>query len=173
MWNPRYKSYIGVLVIQISWRFVAVGVLVLCCFLTHSLVPIFLWSSIRFNTLRPRRNVRHFANDIFKCFFLNENVWISINIWPKFVPKGRIHNIPALVQIMARQRPGDKPLLEPMLVNLQTNMYVTGPQRLNDMHSDNHSLKSIRSSSLNMSLLFNHCHRFGCSSSPVPHTTAN
>ena len=27
------------------------------------------------NTLRPRQNVHHFA-DIFKCIFLNENVWI-------------------------------------------------------------------------------------------------
>ena len=37
--------------------------------------------------------------------FFNENVWISIEI--KFVPKGRINNIPALVQIMAWRRPGD------------------------------------------------------------------
>ena len=27
-----------------------------------------------FNSLRPRQNGRHFANDIFKCIFLNENV---------------------------------------------------------------------------------------------------
>ena len=25
------------------------------------------------NTLRPRQNGRHFADDIFKCIFLNEN----------------------------------------------------------------------------------------------------
>ena len=31
----------------------------------------------------------------------------------KFVPKGPINNIPALVQIMAWRRPGDKPLSEP------------------------------------------------------------
>ena len=30
-----------------------------------------------FNTLRPRRN-EHFADDIFKRIFFNENVWISI-----------------------------------------------------------------------------------------------
>ena len=39
------------------------------------------------------------ADNIFKCIFLNENVWISINISLKFVPKGPINNIPALVQI--------------------------------------------------------------------------
>ena len=31
------------------------------------------------NTLRPRQNGRHFAEDIFKCIFLNENVWIVLN----------------------------------------------------------------------------------------------
>ena len=66
-----------------------------------------------FNTLRPTQNGRHFADGIFKCFFLNENVWISIDILLKFVPKGPINNIPALVQIMAWRRPGDKPLLYP------------------------------------------------------------
>ena len=69
-----------------------------------------------FNTLRPRQNGRHFPDAILKCIFLNENVWISIKISPKFVPKGPINNIPALVQIMAWRRPGDKPLSEPMLV---------------------------------------------------------
>ena len=31
-----------------------------------------------FNTLRPRQNGRHFADDIFKCIFLIENAWIPI-----------------------------------------------------------------------------------------------
>ena len=39
-----------------------------------------------FNTLRPRQNGRHFADDIFKWIFLNENVWIPIEISLKFVP---------------------------------------------------------------------------------------
>ena len=34
---------------------------------------------------------------IFKCIFLNENMWISIKISLKFGPKGSINNIPALV----------------------------------------------------------------------------
>ena len=49
------------------------------------------------NTLRPRQNGRHFPDDILKCIFLNENVLISIKISLKFVPKGQINNIPALV----------------------------------------------------------------------------
>ena len=30
------------------------------------------------NTMRPRRNGQHFADDIFKRIFFSENVWISI-----------------------------------------------------------------------------------------------
>ena len=81
-----------------------------------------------FNTLGPRQNGRHFADDIFKCIFLNENVLISIKISLKVVPKGLISNIPALVQIMAWRRPGDKPLSEPMIVRLATHICVTRPQ---------------------------------------------
>ena len=81
-----------------------------------------------FNTLKPRQNGRHFADDILKCIFLNENVWISLKILLKFVPKGPIKNIPALVQIMAQCRPGDKPLSEPMMVTLLMHICVTRPQ---------------------------------------------
>ena len=80
------------------------------------------------NTLRSRQNGRHFADDIFKCIFLNENVSISIKISLKFVRKGPMDNIPALVQIMAWRRLGDKPLYEPMLVSLLTHTCVTRPQ---------------------------------------------
>ena len=85
------------------------------------------------NTLRPRQNGRHFADDIFKCIFENENEWISSRISLKFVPKVRITIIPALVQIMAWRRPGDKPLSEPMMVSLLTHIYVTRPQWVNSL----------------------------------------
>ena len=80
------------------------------------------------NTLRPRQNGRHFPDDIFKWVFLNENVWILINISLKFVPRGPINNIPTLVQVMAWRRPGNKPLSEPMIVRLPTHICVTRPQ---------------------------------------------
>ena len=83
------------------------------------------------NTLRPRQNGRHFPDDIFKCIFLNENVWISLKITLKFLPKDPINNIPGLVQIMAWRRPGDKPLSEPMMVSLLTRICVTRPQWVN------------------------------------------
>ena len=57
----------------------------------------------------------NFADNIFKYIFFNENVWVSIKISLKFVRKGPINNMPALVQIMAWRRPGDKPLSDPMM----------------------------------------------------------
>ena len=83
------------------------------------------------NSLRPRQNGRYFADEIFKCIFLNENVWIPIKISLKFVSKVPINDIPALVQIMAWRRPGDKPLSEPMMVSLLTHICVTRPQWVN------------------------------------------
>ena len=92
---------------------------VMCC----------LWMPI--NTLRPRQNGHHFADNTFKLIFVNENVRILINISPKFVPRGPINNIPTLVQIMAWHRPGDKPLSEPIMVRLPTHICVTQPQWVN------------------------------------------
>ena len=95
------------------------------------------WSAtvFLFNTLRPRQDGRHFLDDIFTCIFLNENEWHSIKISLEFVPKIPINNIPALVQIMAWSRPGDKPLSEPMMVVLPTHICVTRPQWINALAS--------------------------------------
>ena len=83
------------------------------------------------NTLRPRQDGHYFADDVLKCIFLNENVWISPKISLKFVPNGPINKIPALDQIMAWRRPGDKPLSEPMLVFVPTHICGTRPQWVN------------------------------------------
>ena len=53
-----------------------------------------IWKDV--NTFRLRQNGRRFADDTFKCIFLNENVRISIEISLKFIPKGPINNIQAL-----------------------------------------------------------------------------
>ena len=86
-----------------------------------------------FNILRPRQNGRHFADDFFIYTLLSEDVWISQN----FVPNGPINNIPALIQIMACRRPGDKPLSEPMMVSLLTHKRVTRPQWVNHFSCSN------------------------------------
>ena len=51
-----------------------------------------LQTSLKVKTLGPRQN-----GDIFYYIFLNENVWILIKILLKFVSKGPINNIPALI----------------------------------------------------------------------------
>ena len=101
------------------------------------------------NTLRPRQNGHHFADDILKRIFFNENVWISIKISLKFVPTGRINNIPALVQILAWRRSGDKPLSEPMMVSLLTHICVTRPQWVNVDQCLWHHMVSIARIELN------------------------
>ena len=94
----------------------------------HWTTYMYIWTVFCINTLRPRQNGRHFADDMFKCIFLNENVWIPIEISLKCVPKVPINNIPSLVQIMAWRRSGDKSLSEPMMDSLLTHICVTRPQ---------------------------------------------
>ena len=108
--------------------------------------PIRLFVLYYFNSLRPRLNGSPFADDIFKCIFLNENKWILPRISLKFVPKVRINNIPALVQIMAWRRPGDKALSEPMMVSLLTHICVTGPQWVNRLSFVSLPVHNVQSS---------------------------
>ena len=93
------------------------------------------------NTLRPRQNGRLFADDIFKCIFLDENVWISIKISLKFVQKCPINDILALIYIIAWCRPSSKSLSDPMMVSLLTHICIIQPEwvytRLSLLHNDN------------------------------------
>ena len=57
-------------------------------------------------------------DNIFKAFSWYENVQISTNISPKFVPYGPVDYNRAVVQIMAWRQPGNKPLSQPMMVSL-------------------------------------------------------
>ena len=56
------------------------------------------------------------TDDFFKCISLNENDKTPIQIPLKFVPRSPIDNKPALVQVMAWRRTGDKPIPEPMMI---------------------------------------------------------
>ena len=86
-----------------------------------------LWRILRFDVscvvshhrLRLRQNRRRFADNNFKCIFLNENIQTLINMSLKSIPKGRINTILALVST--------KPLSEPMMISLRTHICVTGP----------------------------------------------
>ena len=56
------------------------------------------------------------ADDNFRCIFLNEDDRIPIWISLKFVAMSPIDNKPALVQVTAWRRKGDKPLPGPILI---------------------------------------------------------
>ena len=71
----------------------------------------------------PGQNGRHFANDNFRCIFVNETFCIFHKFSLKFVPGGVIDNNPVLAYIVAWRRIGDKPLSEPMLTRF-TDAYM-------------------------------------------------
>ena len=79
------------------------------------------------NRDKPWQNGGHFPDDICKCIFFKGNIQILVKISLKFVHGGPINNIPALFQIKAWHRPGDKPLYEPVMVSL-LHLCVTQPQ---------------------------------------------
>ena len=74
------------------------------------------WGRDKIDTSSGRHFQMHFE---WKC--MN---FVKISL--KFVP-----NIPAFVQIMARSRPGDKPLSQPIVVSLPTHKFITRPQWVN------------------------------------------
>ena len=88
----------------------------------------------------------------FKCIFLKENAWIDIS--QKFLPKGQMNNISALVQMMGWHQPGDKPLSEMMMVILLMHICVTQPQCVRLIHG------AFPSSQWNISCLLGQVH--GC-----------
>ena len=73
--------------------------------------------------LPPWTKCRPFGDDVFKCIFLNENVWILIKISLKFDAMGLVDNKWALVQEMAWRRSCDESLSEPMLTQF-TDAYM-------------------------------------------------
>ena len=81
-----------------------------------------------FNTLRLRQDGRYFCRRHLQMHFLNENVGFSLKISLMFVPEVRIHNILALVRIMACCLVATKPLSKPMMVSLLTHICITRPQ---------------------------------------------
>ena len=102
----------------------------------HEMMMSKIWGAIKpwsVNSLTPGQNGCHFTDDIFRCIFVNEKFCILIRISLKFVPNFPINNRPALVQVMAWHRPGDKPLSEPMMVSLLTHICITRPQWFNSL----------------------------------------
>ena len=91
------------------------------------------FSGALFNVFGPSQNGRHFPNDIFKCIFPNENVWISTKISLKIVPYLPTDNKTALVQIMAWLPTGDSPLSETVMAFSLTHISITRLQRFKSL----------------------------------------
>ena len=78
----------------------------------------------------------------FSRAFVNENCFILIKCSLKYVRNGPIDNNPALVQIMAWRRSGDKPSSEPM-ISLPTHICITRPQWVNQCPNPNAGLADM------------------------------
>ena len=100
------------------------------------------WKVIYARTFAHNQYLTHWGRDkmaaisqttLSNAFSWIKNVWISIEISLKFVRKDPFNNIPALSQIMAWRRQGDKPLSEPMMESLPTHICVTRPQWVKDL----------------------------------------
>ena len=64
-----------------------------------------LQDAIRHGDTLAIDTLRHFADDISRCIFVNGDFWISNNISLKYISYGLIDNILVLVHIMAWRRP--------------------------------------------------------------------
>ena len=123
MWSPQLQPYVNNVCICAPKRY----------FIILYNTGWYLCSGI-LNTLRPRRSGRHFADDIFKCIFWMK-MFASPEISLKFVCQFRIKYVLVLDQIIAWCCPSDKPLSDPMLVSLPTQIWVTRPQWINMQHA--------------------------------------
>ena len=146
MWNVKYECYHCAFQIFIApQQILNKGKLH-----TEAVRSVTLTTTPDFNTLTPRQNAHHFADDIFKCDFMNVYVWISLKISLKFVTEVPITTVLALVQIIAWRRPGDRPLSEPMMVSLLK--HICGTRR---SHTDGF-------------IMVVHCHCSNRVISPIP-----
>ena len=143
--------------LQVNWE---LDHMIMCCSrIVAAILAARRHAPLFFNTLRARQHGCHFADDIFKCIFLNENVWISIRSSLKFVPTGPIYNIPAMVQITAWRWPGDKPLSQPTRTT-RTPAFWDTPRRPMITHtSDSHQIPSQNKTKSKLQILKN-CQKF-------------
>ena len=124
-------------------------------------------SALVFNSSPLDQNGHHFADDIFKRIFLEENGRILIRISLKFVSKGQIDNESALVWVIAWRRTSDTPLPEPMLTCSLTHICDTkGHAFIHWITCCRKSLYQIAGSLMKHLLwvLWLNCNRYVCSS---------
>ena len=79
-----------------------------------------LWATKRNQCPSPLKSPQGLLMEVTTAYTAD---WPYVNI----VPKGLINSIPALAQVMAWRRSGDKPLSEPMMVTLPPHICATRP----------------------------------------------
>ena len=131
-WNPKSIMVSMVTITFLAWVWMYAIVLATCkhkgasAYICIVALSVIAWDSCYQHALT------NWGLDKMAVIF--QTTLISITISLKFVPKGPINNIPALVQIMAWRRPGDKPLSEPVMVRLLTYICATRPQWVNGFY---------------------------------------
>ena len=112
--NTKSELVLSNGMVQNRWESIIWNIVGLICQLASSYMCV---SRLQYvNTSRPRQNSRHFADNIFKCIFVNENCHHLTTISLRFVLKGYLNNGPAFIQIMAWNPTGDEPLPGPIMV---------------------------------------------------------
>ena len=87
----------------------------------------YIWkrNTLLCNTSRQRENCQHFADNIFKCVSMNENLWVLDKFSLKYIPWGLVDNMAALVQIIAWHQSGDRQLSAVMMVMFCWHIYAS------------------------------------------------
>ena len=67
------------------------------------------------DSLRPRQNGCHFADDVFKFIILGDKISVWTNISLAFISKISSDDKPALAQVMPRRCASDEPLSESLV----------------------------------------------------------
>ena len=84
----------------------------------HNMAEVYLMFLSPFHTLGHEHNGWHFADNNFKCIFLNGNHCSLIQIPLRFVPMSPIGIKTTMVQVMAWCQTGKKPSTVPMLTKI-------------------------------------------------------
>ena len=85
------------------------------------------------NSSPPGQDGRGFADDVFRCTFVNEKICILIEISLKFVPRGLIDNKAVLVQAMAWRQRATSHYLNRCWSSSLTHIYGTGGRWVNSL----------------------------------------
>ena len=88
------------------------------------------------NTFGWRKSWHQSADEILKCFFINEKYHIFIQISLRFIPKGPINNMPSMVQIMPWRHSDDNQLSDDSVVYWYIYIWNTQPWRIHTLWTD-------------------------------------